>query len=282
LLRKFCFIALAAVVVLAFTACNDREVAGAAPAETSATEAAEAQTKPPVDPGSATTEEAANNNAQIPPAEVGLIQFEAPKAGDTIAVMTTSLGEIKIKLFPEQAPKTVENFVGLAEKGYYNGVTFHRVVNDFMIQGGDPTGTGMGGESIYSTGEGDKGNFEDEFSLDLWNFRGALSMANAGPGPDGTGTNSSQFFIVQRGEVTEPELTQMREIQYPAAVIDKYEEAGGTPSLDWKHTVFGMVIEGMDVVDAIAAVEVVASDSGEMSKPAEAVLMESVVIQKVA
>ena len=95
------------------------------------------------------------------------------------AVLKTNQGEIKIQLFPEQAPMTVENFIRLAQKGYYDGTIFHRVISDFMIQGGDPTGTGMGGESLW----GDA--FEDEFSDEVFNLRGALSMANAGPNTNG-------------------------------------------------------------------------------------------------
>jgi len=114
--------------------------------------------------------------------QLDLVNVKGPKA-----TIKTNHGEILIQLFPEQAPKTVENFVGLAKKGYYDGVIFHRVINDFMIQGGDPTGTGMGGESIWGA------PFEDEFSNELFNIRGALSMANAGPA-----TNGSQFFIVQK------------------------------------------------------------------------------------
>ena len=102
--------------------------------------------------------------------QLDLANVKGPKA-----TIKTNHGEIVIQLFPEQAPKTVENFVGLAKKGYYDGVIFHRVINDFMIQGGDPTGTGMGGESIWGA------PFEDEFSNELFNIRGALSMANAGP-----------------------------------------------------------------------------------------------------
>ena len=96
------------------------------------------------------------------------------------ALIKTNHGDIKVALFPEQAPKTVANFVGLAKQGYYDGVIFHRVIEDFMIQGGDPSGTGMGGESIY--GE----SFEDEFSRELYNLKGALSMANAGPNTNGS------------------------------------------------------------------------------------------------
>lgn len=175
---------------------------------------------------------------------------------EALVEMKTSMGTLKIKLFPEYAPKTVENFLTHAEEGYYEGVTFHRVMNDFMIQGGDPTGTGGGGESIY--GEA----FEDEFSENLYNFRGALSMANAGPG-----TNGSQFFIVQ-APTADPDA--FNEI-HTDEVMKGYEKLGGTPWLDGKHTVFGQVIEGLEVVDAIAAVE-----TAEADKPVEDVIIESI------
>ena len=179
-------------------------------------------------------------------------QTAAPAKGDLVAVMHTNMGDIKIKLFPEEAPKTVKNFVELAKKDYYNGIIFHRVIKDFMIQGGDPTGTGMGGESIY----GEK--FEDEFDLKLHNVRGALSMANAGPG-----TNGSQFFIVQASECPETMLGQMKQLTdrgFPEDTIADYEALGGTPWLDFKHSVFGQVYEGMNVVDDIANVRCGAGD----------------------
>jgi peptidylprolyl isomerase len=125
----------------------------------------------------------------------------------------TNQGDIRIKLFPEHAPKTVENFIGLAKKGYYDGIIFHRVITEFMIQGGDPTGTGRGGQSLWGK------PFEDECSPELrFNKRGLLAMANAGPN-----TNGSQFFIT----------TAM------------------TPWLDGRHTIFGEVIEGYEVVEKI-------------------------------
>jgi len=155
------------------------------------------------------------------------------------ALVKTNRGDITIQLFPEHAPKTVENFVQLAKKGYYDGIIFHRVIPDFMIQGGDPTGTGMGGESIYGS------SFEDEFSQELFNLRGALSMANAGPN-----TNGSQFFIVNNQNVPANMIGQMESAGYPAEIIDVYKK-GGTPWLDFRHTVFGQVTEGMDVVDEI-------------------------------
>lgn len=175
------------------------------------------------------------------------IQLSTPQKGDTLAVMHTNMGEIKIKLFPEKAPKTVENFVTHSKNGYYNGLKFHRVINDFMIQGGDPRGNGTGGESIWG------GSFPDEFDPELHNLRGALSMANSGPN-----TNGSQFFIVQAREVPANMLEQMRDLEdngFPADITAAYAELGGTPWLDFRHTVFGQVTDGMDVVDKIAAVE---------------------------
>lgn len=198
-------------------------------------------------------------------------QLEKPVKGDTLANIKTNHGEIKIKLLPEAAPKAVENFVKHSKDGYYDGVTFHRVINDFMIQGGDPQGTGAGGESIW--GE----NFEDEFDIDARNYRGALSMANAGPN-----TNGSQFFIVQAKSDTLPEelFEQMESLGleggYPKEVIESYKNLGGTPHLDFRHTVFGQVYEGMDIVDKIASVEVDASD-----RPVEDVVIESIEITEV-
>ncbi|HIY08869.1 MAG TPA: peptidylprolyl isomerase [Firmicutes bacterium] len=236
------------------------------------------------------------------------VEYEAPQllqlgdvpAGNPQAAIETSMGTITVVLYPEQAPKAVENFITHAQEGYYDGLTFHRVIDDFMIQGGDPNGDGTGGESIW--GE----SFEDEFSDQLHNFRGALSMANAG-----YDTNGSQFFIVQADTVsmneedamlnmylndqldkatqelmdyqasgaTQEELeakldelnSQLNE-KVTAGVPEEervrfeeaaaaYQELGGTPHLDYKHTVFGQVIDGMDVVDAIAAVETDESDA---------------------
>ncbi|URT73431.1 peptidylprolyl isomerase [Cytobacillus firmus] len=177
--------------------------------------------------------------------------------------MQTSKGNIKIKLFPDQAPKAVENFIKHSEDGYYDGLIFHRVIQDFMIQGGDPEGTGMGGESIY--GEA----FQDEFSNELYNIRGALSMANSGPN-----TNGSQFFIVQNTALDPSLKEQMEKAGYPEEIIKAYEK-GGTPWLDNKHTVFGQVVEGMDVVDSIAAVE-----TAEQDKPAEDVVIEKIEVLK--
>ncbi len=176
-----------------------------------------------------------------------LEQLKNPSQDDITATIKTSMGDIKVKFFPQYAPKAVENFTTHAKNRYYDGIIFHRVINDFMIQGGDPLGNGTGGESIW----GD--SFEDEFTPALHNLRGALCMANAGPN-----TNGSQFFIVQAKLVSNDLLEQMREIDekfFPNEFVDAYEQMGGTPWLDFKHTVFGQVYEGMDVVDKIAAAE---------------------------
>lgn len=167
-------------------------------------------------------------------------QLDAANYPGPVATFKTNKGDIQIKLFPQQAPKTVENFVTHAKNGYYNGQIFHRVINNFMIQGGDPTGTGMGGSSIW-----DK-SFEDEFSPELFNMRGALSMANAGPN-----TNGSQFFIVQATGMLKSMKSDLRNSSLPEELVKEYVK-GGTPWLDGKHTVFGHVVAGMDVVDAIA------------------------------
>jgi cyclophilin family peptidyl-prolyl cis-trans isomerase len=149
----------------------------------------------------------------------------------TTATMQTNHGAIELELYDEDAPKTVENFTKLARDGFYDGVIFHRVIEDFMIQGGDPTGTGSGGPGYQ---------FEDEFNTHKVE-RGALAMANAGPN-----TNGSQFFIVT---------------------------ADACPWLDGKHTVFGRVTSGMDVVDEISKV-----DTGPGDRPSDEVRIESVTV----
>ncbi|QIL46324.1 peptidylprolyl isomerase [Vagococcus coleopterorum] len=190
-------------------------------------------------------------------------QLDLANAKGTVVTMKTNRGDITFKLFDEIAPKTVANFVGLAKQGYYDGVIFHRVIPDFMVQGGDPTGTGMGGESIYGA------SFEDEFSANAFNLRGALSMANAGPN-----TNGSQFFIVQNKNVPANMLGQLKDAGFPDEIITEYGK-GGTPWLDSRHTVFGHVMEGMDVVDDMAAVQ-----RGPQDKPLYDIVIESVVVSE--
>ncbi len=197
-----------------------------------------------------------------------MYQLEKRAAGDKTATIFTNMGVIKVRLFPKFAPKAVENFVTHAKEGYYDGLIFHRVIDGFMIQGGDPNGTGTGGESIW--GE----PFEDEFTPELHNIRGALSMANAGPC-----TNGSQFFIVQAKEVSEDMLEQLRmadEKYFPTECINAYEQYGGTPWLDYHHTVFGQVFEGMDAVDAIAGV----SADYFTNKPKNDVIIEKITVEE--
>ncbi len=155
-----------------------------------------------------------------------------------VAVIKTNMGTIELELFPKEAPKAVENFTKLANEGYYDGVIFHRVIDNFMIQGGDPTGTGRGGESIWGK------PFKDEFSPNLkFDQPGLLAMANAGPG-----TNGSQFFIT----------------------------LAPTPWLNNHHTIFGKVINGMDVVQAIGKVQT----SKPYDKPVKDVVMEKVTVEE--
>jgi len=156
-----------------------------------------------------------NNNNEKMDNKIEFNQTDKPQDGDLVAIMKTTNGTMKFRLFLEQAPKTVLNFAGLAQKGYYKDIIFHRVIKDFMIQWGDPTGTWTGWESFWG------GDFEDEFSSDLSNIRWALSMANAG-----ANTNSSQFFVVEKDAL----------------------------HLDNRHSVFGQVYEKswLDTLDKIA------------------------------
>ena len=196
--------------------------------------------------------------------ELHFPQVDIEAVDGPIATIKTNHGDMRIKLFPEHAPKTVANFIALSKDGYYDGVIFHRIIKDFMIQGGDPTGTGMGGESIY--GE----SFEDEFSEELYNVRGALSMANAGPN-----TNGSQFFIVQNQHLPYSKKEIARG-GWPEPIAEIYAEQGGTPHLDRRHTVFGQLADeaSYKVLDAIAGVE-----TGAMDKPVEDVVIETIEIE---
>lgn len=188
--------------------------------------------------------------------QVDLENVEGP-----VAIIKTNHGDMKMKLFPEHAPKTVANFVALAKDGYYDGIIFHRIIPEFMIQGGDPTGTGMGGQSIY----GD--SFEDEFSEELYNVRGALSMANAGPN-----TNGSQFFIVQNSKIPYAQK-ELERGGWPKPIAELYAAKGGTPHLDRCHTVFGQIMDDASykVLDEIANVE-----TGAQDRPVEDVVIETI------
>ncbi|WP_251713490.1 peptidylprolyl isomerase [Lactococcus ileimucosae] len=153
----------------------------------------------------------------------------------------TTAGNINIKLFPKLAPMAVENFLALAKEGYYKDNEFFRVINNFMIQTGDPSNKGTGSKSVVNNNK----PFATEISNQLYNIRGAVSLANSGPGE----TSSSQFFIVQNPKAADQGLTTEK---YPEKIIEAYKQ-GGAPFLDGQYTVFGQVISGMDVVDKIAA-----------------------------
>ena len=205
-----------------------------------------------------------NENANFPQLSKEVAENEAE------AILHTSLGDIRIKLFPKLAPLAVENFLTHAKEGYYNGVTFHRVIDGFMIQGGDPKGNGTGGESIWHGKDNTKDTgtgFKNEISPYLYNIRGSLSMANTGQ----PNTNGSQFFINQS---TTDYSAKLPTSSYPKKIIDAYKE-GGNPSLDGKHPVFGQVIEGMDVVDKIAKAE-----KDEKDKPTTAITIDSIEVVK--
>lgn len=210
-------------------------------------------------------------------------QLELPQKNEEIAIVNTSMGQFKLRFFPEAAPKAVENFKTHSKNGYYNGRIFHRVINNFMIQGGDPNGNGTGGESIWGS------PFEDEFSDKLFNISGAVAMANSGKN-----TNGSQFFINQGGKENFggwdyfEQAYEKYKNNKNANIIDMskitpeikelYNNNGGNPHLDGAfntqnkgHTVFAQVFDGMDVINKIASVETNSSD-----KPLTDVVIENI------
>lgn len=219
-------------------------------------------------------------------------QLNMPSKGEEIAVVNTGLGSFKIRFFPEAAPKAVENFKTLSRNGYYDEVIFHRVIKDFVIQGGDPRGDGTGGESIW--GE----DFKDEFSSDLFNITGAIAMANSGPN-----TNRSQFFINYQSASSFPGWDRFQQTydiynKDPAGFKSKYsstvdmskinddikklyEEHGGNPNLDGYystanrgHSVFGQVFDGLDILKKISDV-----DTDENDKPKENIKIHNISIE---
>nr|WP_211212148.1 peptidylprolyl isomerase [Enterococcus dispar] len=199
---------------------------------------------------SSSTKKTTETSAKVDVNKLDLPQLDPEiKPNEDLVELQTDKGNIKMKLFPDIAPKAVENFITHAKKGYYDGLTFHRVINDFMIQGGDPKGDGTGGESIW--GEG----FAAEPSNQLYHIRGALAMAQSQQ-PNSIG---SQFYIVQNKDDMSDGLLKG---WVPDKIIDAYKK-GGYPSLDGSYTVFGQVIEGMDVVDKIAAVKTDTNDKPE-------------------
>ncbi len=225
---------------------------------------------------------------------VKFTQLDKPKKGDLVAVIETSEGTIKVKFLPEVAPKAVKNFVEHSLNGYYDGLTFHRVIDDFVAQGGDPLGTGTGGTSIWNK------PFVIEANPRARHFSGALAMANSGS----IASNGSQFYFVDdvklQSEILE-ELNYFKAHQedvykhmhpaikgeenvyhqgdilikdiFPAEAIESYKNVGGTPFLDFGYTIFGQTYEGLDVIDKITEVKV-----DEKDKPVNPVIIKKITV----
>lgn len=201
--------------------------------------------------------------------ETSVKNFTAPESGeDIVCIQVENYGEIKIKLFSDLMPKACENFTGLAESGYYNELTFHRVIPNFMIQGGDPKGNGTGGESIWG------GKFDGGVSDALCHVRGAVAYANSGSYT----ADGSQFYIVTGGPVDEETLDSYEKNGYGPYTKEQrelYTTIGGTPWLDGSYTVFGQVIEGLDIAIQIAN----DTETDASNKPYTAVRMSTVTVE---
>jgi len=221
-----------------------------------------------------------------------LLQLTPLTPGELLVTMHTSMGDITMRFFPTEAPMAVENFLTHAWDGFYNGISFHRVMPNFMIQGGCPDGTGMAGHSIWGS------QFGQELSTELRHFRGALAMAQSAA-PNSIG---SQFYVVQNNDLDpgfRSEFAGLLEMQnetgrefddgstvtfgdvHPAEALRYFLENGGTPHLDWHfsqnpHTVFGHVVAGMDVVDAISSVPV---EGGGQANPFQLRPVDPVLIE---
>lgn len=207
-----------------------------------------------------------SSDASRPEVRSDEIQFQTPADGTPTAILTTSKGVIKMVLYEEYAPQAVENFIGLVNQGYYNGLPFHRIVTDFIIQTGDASGTGTGGATIWNNTP-----YPIEITDKLHHYSGAVSMAHAGDSNE----NMSQFFIVATpsDSVGKDFADKLTELGVRSEVVQAYRDGGGAPYLDNLNTVFGQIYSGMDVVDAICSVE-----TSEDGTPAEDVILESVTI----
>lgn len=224
---------------------------------------------------SLSTKDSSKNGASSDASSSDVANFTAPEKGDKIVTINIKdYGAVKIRLFPEYAEKGVENFLGLAEKNYYDGIIFHRVISNFMIQGGDPTGTGYHGESMWG------GKFDGGTDPRLIHCAGAVAYANSGS----TATNGSQFYIVT-GEIQDDSSLDFTTERYGKKFSDKakeiYKEVGGAPWLDGGYTVFGQVIDGLDIVFKIQNVEVNYDKTvAPEYKPLKDVVIESVEISE--
>ena len=262
--KIFLVILLLIVLLVTLTACGDDEE------NTSSTSTANSTNNTTMEEDTMTdaqkfTSELANLSAEEVNANAEA-QMAEPAEGDTIAIFhIEGYGDITVKFFEEVAPKACENFITHAQEGYYNGLTFHRVIEEFMIQGGDPLGNGTGGESIW--GE----DFGEELSPTVLPYKGALCMASRGTGTSSIG---SQFFIVQANY--NEEMTQYLSYYGYSNLLNSYETYGGDLfdlALSYQYTTFGQVIDGLDVLDSIAAVE---TDSND--KPLQDVVISSIEI----
>ena len=202
--------------------------------------------------------------------EAGILNYTAPAEGEEIVVISVKdRGDIKIKLFPDLMPEACDNFTTHAKEGYYDELIFHRVIDDFMIQGGDPMGSGTGGEPIEKYKDVDMGTTDK-----LCHVIGAVAYANSGA----TSTNGSQFYIVTGNQPEE--MTDDYFSAYAPNLSEEkkklYQENGGSPYLDGSYTVFGQVIDGLDIAYDIAAT----TDKDGNDKPYESIVMESVKVEK--
>ncbi len=218
---------------------------------------------------------ACGGTADRPAVESTERQFTAPAEGDLIAIFSTSLGEVRAVLYPDAAPMAVYNFVGLARSGYYDGTVIWRVEQGFAVQGGDASGTGSGGATIYSNNP-----IPLEADSSLRHYAGALCAATTKGNPD---SGQSQFYIVAAlpDSVDEAMQAELTANGYTESQVAAYAAAGGLPYLDNTDTVYGQVYQGMEVVDAMAAADTVQDEDGtDTHRPTEeaAITIEKVTI----
>lgn len=262
-MKKLITMLMVLVMLFSFAGCGDRKNSVAGSGKDAMTADADLM-QTTENPGDTTTEQKkASDGSTMDMTGVvtaerieGFDQTAAPQAGDTIATISVEgYGDIKVRFFDKIAPYGVKNFITHAKEGYYDGLTFHRIIKDFMIQGGDPEGTGMGGESIW--GE----PFYNEISEQTCIIRGSLCYANSSMDP----SNGSQFFITQKESVTEEEMDgyEKQGLSFTEEQRKVYLEKGGCPWLQNGFTVFGQVYEGMDIVDTLSKVE---TDENDMPK----------------
>ena len=265
---------MAATLSFAFTGCGDKKTSSVDTSDSEVQDSAEVEDTEGGEEEQAPQGEAASDGSTMDMTGVATGDFpdfdqtREPKAGDTIVTFDVKdFGEIKALLFPEVAPYGVKNFTLHAKEGYYDGLTFHRIISDFMIQGGDPDGNGTGGESIWKT------PFFNETAPQACVIRGSLCYANAGYDP----SNGSQFFITQIDKCTDEDIKMYEDqgLQLTDEQKEIYKKNGGAAWLQGGYTVFGQVYEGMDIVDDISKVQTDDSD-----KPVEDVIINKVTVSE--